>query len=143
MPVTVDEVRDILFIPTVVPMIALPAIIIYFFWYSIYEDFKEKTLTKKSFLFRIVFSMFLMWGGWGYGNMYITDYINGQVNVTVGYVERSNSGGSRGVHRNIHVENHTFSFTQFFGYPELRSGITYRIYYTPRARVIIRAVPIN
>ena len=86
MPVTVDEVRDILFIPMVFPFIvAIPSIFV--FWISIYKDFKEKTLTKKSFLFRIVFSMFLMWAGWEYGSTHITDYINGKVNVTVGYVD--------------------------------------------------------
>ena len=135
MPVTVDEVRDILFIPMVFPYIVLiPSIFV--FWISIYKDFKEKTLTKKSFLFRIVFSMFLMWGGWEYGNMIIRDYINGKVNVTVGYVERT-SAGSSGLHRSIHVENHNFSFIQSFKSPEVRRGITYRIYYTPHIRIII------
>ena len=80
-PVTVDEVRDILFIPTVVPTIALLSIIIAL-WASIFKNFFRRKLTIKDFLFEATLALVLMWGGWEYGNMIIRDYINGKVNVT-------------------------------------------------------------
>ena len=141
MPVTVDEVRDILFIPMVFPFIVIIPLVISL-WFSIFKNLLRRKLTIKNFLFETIFALVLMWGGWEYGNMIIRDYINAQVNITVGYVERS-SAGSGGLHRSIHVENHNFSFIQSSKSPEVRSGITYRIYYTPQIRIIIRAVPIN
>ena len=141
MPVTVDEVRDILFIPIVVPLI-LASFLIICLLSDTYRRFRKKTLTKKSILSDLLFIAFFIWSGWQATNRHITDYINAQVHVTVGYVENSSHTGA--LHRSIRVEGYrNYRFAQFSGYPEVRSGITYRIYYTPITRTIIRAVPIN